>query len=140
MEVVQQYMMMTQSIKLPSQLRKVLVAKFRDFNTYQIGKYQHKTLEVDAGDKSIKLSLKSLIRTLHISKPVDHVMCLLGKTYPKSNEEFILSNLTGEWDCEKAGKRIKVPTPETWETQISINGNKSEVWEKMIDNRDIKPP
>jgi len=38
----------------------------------------------------------------------------------------------GEFDEALAGTRMKLPTPETWETQISLRGNKAEVWESLI--------
>lgn len=33
------------------------------------------------------------------------------------------AKLEGEWQGELAGKRMKLPVPETWETQISLHGN-----------------
>ena len=32
---------------------------------------------------------------------------------------------------------MKLRTPETWETQISLLGNKPEVWQKLIDNKKL---
>lgn len=40
-------------------------------------------------------TLKQLIRQLHISSPVEHVMCLVGKKYPATSEEFYASRLPG---------------------------------------------
>ena len=38
----------------------------------------------------------------------------------------------GEFDEDQAGKRMRLPIPETWETQVSLRGNKAEVWESLI--------
>ena len=39
--------------------------------------------------------------------------------YPDDQEDFFNSRLPGEFDEQKAGKRIKLSIPVTWETQIS---------------------
>ena len=39
--------------------------------------------------------------------------------YPDNYEDFFAARLPGEFDPEKAGKRIKLSIPITWETQIS---------------------
>ncbi|KAK2161070.1 hypothetical protein NP493_1607g00048 [Ridgeia piscesae] len=52
--------------------------------------------------------------------------------YPSSYEEFSKSHLPGVYDQEQAGKRMKLPTPETWETQVSLHGNKASTWESLI--------
>jgi telomerase protein component 1 len=65
------------------------------------------------------LTLKRLIRTLHIEKPAQQVMGILGKRYPDSAEAYRAAGLDGEWDATMAGKRMKLRVPETWETQAS---------------------
>lgn len=85
----------------------------------------------------MSFTLKQLIRKLHITKPVDHVMSILGKHYPEDPEAFRRAGLPGMWDQDRAGKRMKLPTPETWETQVSLKGNKAEVWEELIDHRKL---
>ena len=85
----------------------------------------------------LTFTLKQLIRKLHINDPVEHVMCLIGKRYPEDPEEFRRSGLPGIWDQDRAGKRMKLPTPETWETQISMKGNKAQVWEDLIDHKKL---
>jgi telomerase protein component 1 len=52
--------------------------------------------------------------------------------YPSTREEFLLSRLPGIYEEEKAGKRMKLPIPETWETQVSLKGNKASTWEDLI--------
>ncbi len=77
-------------------------------------------------------TLKQLIRKLHIMEPVESVMSLVGKKYPEDLESFYKTRLPGTFDPERAGKRMKLPTPETWETQISAMGNKAATWEQLI--------
>lgn len=38
---------------------------------------------------------------------------------------------------EKAGLRMKLPTPETWETLLSEKGNKSSTWEELIEHKKL---
>ena len=52
--------------------------------------------------------------------------------YPSTLDEFYQSRLPGTFDEERAGKRMKLPTPETWETQVSMKGNKASTWESLI--------
>ena len=84
--------------------------------------------------RRLSFTLKQLVRKVHISEPVEHVMCLVGKTYPEDPEAFRRSRLPGTWDQDKAGKRMKLSTPETWETQVSLKGNKAGTWEELIDH------
>ena len=52
--------------------------------------------------------------------------------YPKTMEEFYQSRLPGTFEEERAGKRMKLPVPETWETQVSLKGNKASTWEQLL--------
>ena len=85
----------------------------------------------------MSFTLKQLIRKLHISEPAEAVMGLIGKKYPEDRDEFRRSKLQGVWDEERAGKRMKLPTPETWETQVSSKGNKASTWEALIDHKKL---
>lgn len=85
----------------------------------------------------LSFTLKQLIRKIHIAEPVEHVMCLVGKRYPEDPETFRKSRLPGTWDQDRAGKRMKLPTPETWETQVSTKGNKAKTWEDLIDHNKL---
>ncbi|KAK3603040.1 hypothetical protein CHS0354_037788 [Potamilus streckersoni] len=87
--------------------------------------------------QKIGFTLKQLIRKLHIVEPVEHVMCLIGKKYPRTMEEFYKSRLPGMWEEERSGKRMKLPIPETWETQVSLKGNKASTWEELIDHKKL---
>ncbi|XP_049624684.1 telomerase protein component 1 [Suncus etruscus] len=81
-----------------------------------------------------RFTLKKLVQRLHIREPVQHVQALLGYKYPKNLQAFSRSRLPGPWDSSKAGKRMKLPRPETWERELSSKGNKASVWEDLIDN------
>ena len=81
--------------------------------------------------------LKRLVRLLHISDPANLVMGIVGKKYPESKELFRQSRLDGVFDQMMAGKRMKLKTPVTWETQISLKGNKASVWEMLIDEKKL---
>ncbi|XP_066270990.1 telomerase protein component 1-like [Branchiostoma lanceolatum] len=150
---------------LPVALRKVMAGKFPDFDQYQLAKYnkdkktqkkkddkkedkeqprvvQQISVESEGGENEEELvrltfTLKQLIRKLHITQPVENVMALIGKRYPEDLESFYQSRLPGTWDPDQAGKRMKLPTPETWETQVSLRGNKAEVWEELIDHKKL---
>ena len=63
--------------------------------------------------RRMAFTLKRLIRQLHISEPVEHIWCLLGKRYPETSELFYQSRLPGVFEPERANKRMKLPTPET---------------------------
>lgn len=43
--------------------------------------------------------------------------------YPANQGEFYKSGLAGEFDPNKANKRMRFATPQTWETQISKYAN-----------------
>ena len=133
---------------LPVCLRKAMTKKFPKFDTYQIGKYNKKPKkkagkDSDNEDDETKLyerqhfTLKQLIRKIHISDPPDIVMPILGKKYPETQEQFYRSRLSGLWDESRAGKRMKVPTPYTWETQLAAKGNNSETWKELILSRKL---
>ncbi|CAH8517975.1 unnamed protein product [Heterobilharzia americana] len=85
----------------------------------------------------VHFTMKDLIRRLHISRPKYNVMCILGKTYPVDSTDFIRMGLEGDWDESRAGKRMRLPVPLTWETELSINGNNSESWTKLITSNKV---
>ncbi|XP_071942652.1 telomerase protein component 1-like [Antedon mediterranea] len=168
---------------LPSALRKVMTAKFPDFDEYQLAKYnkdkkgkpkkksekmtiakrkyqdhaeREKAKETEDSNSEddedvvkdeleeteeelVKLTftLKQLIRKLHIKEPANYVMALVGKKYPEDLESFYKAKLTGVWDADMAGKRMKLAIPETWETQVSKFGNKAKTWERLLDNKKL---
>ncbi|KAG3261475.1 telomerase associated protein 1, transcript variant X1 [Ictidomys tridecemlineatus] len=81
-----------------------------------------------------RFTLKKLVQRLHIHEPAHHVQALLGYRYPSNLQLFSRSGLPGPWDSSRAGKRMKLSRPETWERELSLRGNKASVWEELIDN------
>lgn len=79
-----------------------------------------------------KVTLKDVVKLCHISEPKEHVMPLLGCKYPTNEQEFERSGLSGTFDPSKAGKRMKLEQPQTWERLISKHGNQGWVWEDLI--------
>ncbi|KAH0505878.1 Telomerase protein component 1 [Microtus ochrogaster] len=87
------------------------------------------------GGKSLpRFTLKKLVERLHIHEPAQHVQALLGYRYPSTLELFSRSHLPGPWDSSRAGQRMKLRRPETWERELSLRGNRAGVWEELIDN------
>uniref|UniRef100_A0A4W5JTH8 TROVE domain-containing protein n=1 Tax=Hucho hucho TaxID=62062 RepID=A0A4W5JTH8_9TELE len=82
--------------------------------------------------KQSEFSLKKMIKRLHIKEPAQHVLAILGKRYPGDPKAFSRSGLSGVWDRERAGQRMKLKQPDTWERTLSQEGNKASTWEKLI--------
>jgi len=151
---------------LPTPLRKAVEMKFPSFDVYQLAKYnKERSLKrkakkalskaknpqekppkrqrlmqdqsAPASEKPTLLTMKQLIRKVHISQPAENVMCIVGKKYPESQEAFVHTGLPGSWDSRKSGKRMKLPTPETWEVLLSAKGNKHSTWEELIDHKKL---
>ena len=62
----------------------------------------------------------------------DDKLFLLCSRYPSNLQAFSQSRLPGPWDSSRAGKRMKLSQPETWERELSLWGNKASVWEELI--------
>ena len=118
---------------LPTSLRKVMREKFVSFEEYQLAKYNKSLkgpnmedlvfMEEEQRQEIVRgrdFDLKRLVRLLHISDPAALVMAILGKRYPETKELFRQSRIDGVYDPNLAGKRMKLKTPITWETQISL--------------------
>ncbi|CAI2729061.1 unnamed protein product [Schistosoma spindalis] len=145
---------------MPKVLRSSMTSKFLEFDQYQLAKHSKPRSRANRSAKSkalkrsqnsgvvstdidaityrlahsprIYFTIKELIRRLHISRPKFNVMCVLGKPYPSNSTDFIRMGLEGDWDSSKAGKRMKFPVPVTWETELSVNGNNTASWSKLI--------
>ncbi|XP_044076665.1 telomerase protein component 1 isoform X2 [Siniperca chuatsi] len=87
--------------------------------------------------KQNEFSIKKMIKRLHIKEPAEHVMAILGRKYPADLKTFTHSGMKGVWDRERAGQRMKLKEPETWERLLSREGNKAATWEKLIDNKSL---
>ncbi|XP_008297460.1 telomerase protein component 1 [Stegastes partitus] len=167
------------SRSLPMCLKKAMADKFKDFNEYQLAKYNtrkqrckhpnkknrgqevtddqlnkwanmlrsektilKKFLQVEGNQKKVdkkqsEFSIKKMIKKFHIKEPAEHVMAILGKKYPADPKAFTVSGLKGDWDRERAGQRMKLKEPQTWEQLLSLEGNKAATWEKLIDKRSL---
>ncbi|CAH8545133.1 unnamed protein product [Schistosoma haematobium] len=145
---------------MPKVLRNSMTSKFLEFDQYQLAKHSKPRARANRSKKSkalkriqngvvvstdidaiiyrlahsprIYFTIKGLIRRLHISRPKFNVMCVLGKPYPSDSTDFIRMGLEGDWDSSKAGTRMKFPIPVTWERELSVNGNNSDSWSKLI--------
>ncbi|KAM3866164.1 telomerase protein component 1 [Diretmus argenteus] len=167
------------SRSLPACLKKALTDKFKQFNEYQLAKYntrKHRCKHNRKGSKEKKItdeqlgrwanllrsdatmlkkflqmesspavvdkkqsefSMKKMIKRLHIKEPAHLVMAILGRKYPADLKTFTRSGLNGVWDRERAGQRMKLKEPETWERLLTQQGNKAATWEKLIDNKSL---
>ncbi|XP_062916230.1 telomerase protein component 1 isoform X3 [Mobula hypostoma] len=134
----------------PSCLRQSLSDAFLSFDEYQLAKYNSrrqrgKTRKGARGKcvpnrdvaKTMPFTLKKLVQWLHLKEPANQIMCLLGRRYPSDLQSFSRSRLPGPWDSQRAGKRMKLPVPETWERELSLHGNTAKVWERLIDNQKL---
>ncbi|CAG5896404.1 unnamed protein product, partial [Menidia menidia] len=87
--------------------------------------------------KQREFSMKKLIEKLHIKEPAEHVMAILGRKYPGDVKAFTRSGMKGTWDPDKAGQRMKLKEPQTWERLLSAEGNNAATWEKLIDDKSL---
>ncbi|RNF08543.1 telomerase-associated protein [Trypanosoma rangeli] len=138
---------------LPNALRRALVSTFTMFDNHSLAKYnteratkrkckKMRMKESVQDPKSPRpLTFKDHIRRLHISQPAYAVCCLLGKRYPDTEEEFRERGLdeggTRAFDPKLRGRRMRLPIPITWERQLSLRGNRSEVWDELIANNNV---
>mmetsp|Transcript_24240 Transcript_24240/g.43116 ORF Transcript_24240/g.43116 Transcript_24240/m.43116 type:complete len:583 (+) Transcript_24240:253-2001(+) len=89
--------------------------------------------------KKPEISMKQLVRKCHVNAPPKEVLSILGKKYPATEEDFAKSGL-GQFepfDPSRSGKRMKIPTPITWETELSEKGNSARVWEELVKTRKL---
>jgi len=88
------------------------------------------------------LTLKTLIRTVHAGDKNPEAVCgVLRKRYPMTEEEFKEMNLdmdgSKEFDPERMGEKMRIPVPTTWETQLSEAGNTPEVWQNLVQSKNL---
>ena len=148
---------------LPAALRHALVAKFADFDEYQLAKYnkeraikrrlrkqrelqqqeqqQEQERQEDGSSDSNcskgEVTMKQMVRLLHLTTPQMTVMALLGKRYPATELDFLQARLPGTFDAARAGRRMRLPVPETWETLVALRGNTAATWETLIDHNKL---
>ncbi|CAK79603.1 unnamed protein product (macronuclear) [Paramecium tetraurelia] len=87
------------------------------------------------------ISLKDIVTLSHVKEPRSLVMSILGAKYPKTLEEFE-KEFKGErkmkFEPEKAGTRMQIPIPITWDRELSKGLNsKRQIWEDLIQKNQI---
>ncbi|PWU99776.1 putative telomerase component [Trypanosoma cruzi] len=142
---------------LPNALRRALVETFSMFDDHSLSKYNtersvkkfcrkerffEKEWGNSGGTRSVRpLTMKDYIRRLHISQPAYVVCCILGKRYPNTEEEFRERGLDEggkrTFDPAFCGRRMRLPIAQVWEVQISLRGNKGEVWDDMVAKKQL---
>ncbi|KAL6489721.1 hypothetical protein MHYP_G00000660 [Metynnis hypsauchen] len=152
------------SSSLPTCLKNALVDKFKQFGEGQLARYGARRrrrrratdfppdltkkwadllrtypsdLEKHSQRDQSEFSMQKLIKRLHIKEPAEFVMSILGKKYPADAKAFERSGLSGVWQSDRAGQRMKLKQPDTWQTTLSREGNKAATWEKMIDRNSL---
>nr|CAH8821019.1 unnamed protein product [Trichobilharzia regenti] len=138
-KVVEYYALLSNDFslnKMPNALKRCMISKFTKFSPYDLAQCRRKIRaecasecemgSKTAGDKAVDyrygnflsvqgdksaniFTLKDIVRKLHIRKPAFSVMCILEKKYPSNFDDFIHTNLDGDWDASKAGLRMKLP-------------------------------
>uniref|UniRef100_A0A7R9ZVK8 TROVE domain-containing protein n=2 Tax=Pyrodinium bahamense TaxID=73915 RepID=A0A7R9ZVK8_9DINO len=88
------------------------------------------------------LTLKTLIRAVHAGQKNPEAVCgVLRKRYPMTEEEFKEMNLdlggSKAFDPERMGEKLRIPVPKTWETELSEKGNTKEVWQDLVQSKNL---
>ncbi|KAL4453468.1 hypothetical protein ABPG74_017675 [Tetrahymena malaccensis] len=86
------------------------------------------------------LTFKHLIQLCHITQPKERVFKILGKKYPKTEEEYKSTfgeSASAPFALEQADQRMKIEVSTTWENELSAKGNTKEVWENLIQNQKL---
>ncbi|KAM3172380.1 hypothetical protein ACTXT7_014657, partial [Hymenolepis weldensis] len=120
-------------IPLSSVLRKALLERAREFDQYQLAKYD-KSITVTSKNRTFVVPLKKLTKYLHFFEPLESIMSLLGKKYSLTASEFPQSGLPGHWDPNMAGCRVRLPIPYTWEAELSstLKAKHVHAWHDLI--------
>mmetsp|Transcript_56622 Transcript_56622/g.98632 ORF Transcript_56622/g.98632 Transcript_56622/m.98632 type:complete len:872 (-) Transcript_56622:10-2625(-) len=100
-------------------------AKIRD-QQKRIDELSAKLKKLKGGD------LRSLLRYTHASKDPERMMGILRKRYPETAEDFEESQLPGEWEEGRAGQRMRLPVPPTWDRELSDKGNLPTTWAALL--------
>ena len=154
-------------LNVPAALKKGIMDKFSDFSVYQLGKYcsenKRKRDLVKAKERAKKageaakgkgkgkmgeththtieekkpVNMKRILRICHIQEPKYEVMSILGKRAPETKEDWDKAFPNKVFAGEEAGKRMRIPIPKTWETELSDKGNKAEVWENLVASKQL---
>lgn len=128
-----------ESRKIPNTLRRALVKAFLKFDEFALAKYNNTRAVRRHSSSQTEFTFKRLIRLLHINDPPYIVCCILGKKYPTTTAEFNAMGLGADgkhkFDFEKAGTRMALECPLTWERAVSESGNKASVWDMLLEKK-----
>ena len=87
------------------------------------------------------VTMKDIVRFCHITEPKELVMSIMGKKYPKTEEEFkviFVKQPEINFDPSKAAKRMQVPIPVTWDRELSNNkASKKTLWTELITKNQV---
>ncbi|XP_041095472.1 telomerase protein component 1 isoform X2 [Polyodon spathula] len=103
----------------------------------QLKCYLQSQTRAPAQKQQDQFNMKKLIQKLHIKEPAHLVMGLLRRRYPSDLQAFFRSGLSGPWDSQRAGQRMKLQQPETWERSLCEQGNEAGAWENLIDKNKL---
>ncbi|RXM94080.1 Telomerase protein component 1 [Acipenser ruthenus] len=103
----------------------------------QLKLYLQPQTRAPAQKQQDQFNMKKLIQKLHIKEPAHLVMGLLGRRYPSDLQAYFRSGLSGPWDSRRAGQRMKLQQPETWERSLCAQGNEAGAWEDLIDKKKL---
>jgi len=98
----------------------------------------HYFTDVDRSEGSVIIlqwnqhSFSTLLSSVLLLYAAEFTRVTVAVRYPATLDEFYQARLPGTFDEDKAGKRMKLPIPETWETQVSLKGNKASTWQDLI--------
>ncbi|KAL7676320.1 hypothetical protein ACOME3_002574 [Neoechinorhynchus agilis] len=141
LEVLDFYKAMSEKTAIPRCLVKVMKLKFGQFSDFHLQKYKSLARipkKIERRSKQAKsLTMKTAVKVLHIKYPRDKVMKVVQARYPSNIDEFIASELPGEFDESLAGKKFKFDPIVTWERELSLNGNSANVWENLLDKNAV---
>merc|ERR1719265_266669 len=98
----------------------------------RISELKSKLDKLRAGD------LSSLIKWAHAAGPAETMMGILRKRYPETADSFAYAKLQGEFDEERVGERMRLAIPETWDRQLSKDGNTPKTWAALLISRNEK--
>ncbi|OWK09250.1 TEP1 [Cervus elaphus hippelaphus] len=116
---------------LPACLRAAMRDKFSQFDEYQLAKYNPRKHRAKRRSRRPPRPPVSLCLNPDAFEMMFSLVC---SRYPSNLQAFYRSHLPGPWDSSRAGKRMKLARPETWERELSLRGNKATVWEELIDS------
>jgi hypothetical protein len=70
------------------------------------------------------ITIKDIVEYSHVKEPRSLVLSILGGKYPKTEEEFnkeFKNEPNMKFEVEKAGQRMSIPIPITWDRELSKN-------------------